>query len=272
LPLTDRTILLTGATDGLGRACALDLAGRGATLLLHGRDPAKGRATLDEIASHTGSDRLHWYQADLSSLEQVRSLAEQVRTDHKRLDVLINNAGIGASVPGGGRRQESADGFELRFAVNYLAGFLLTRLLWPLLESSAPARVVNVASAGQQALDFDDVMLLHDYSGRRAYNQSKLAQIMHAFDLAEGWPASGVAATSLHPATFMPTKIVANPITPIEVGVEATDRLATRTAPDDVNGRYFDVKDEAKADAQAYDGQARRRLRELSLRLTGLHT
>src|SRR5437660_6422983 len=145
-PIEQRVILVTGATDGLGRAVAADLATRGATILLHGRDEGRGRAALQEVRQATGNDRLEWYRADLSSLAQVRGLAEQVGRDHRRLDALVNNAGIGTTVPGGESRQVSSDGFELRFAVNYLAGYLLTRLLLPLVRASAPARIVNVSS------------------------------------------------------------------------------------------------------------------------------
>ena len=144
--LTGKTVLLTGATDGLGRALAADLAGRGATLLLHGRDEDRGSATLTEVAEASGSDRLSWYRADLASLAEVRGLAEAVGRDQDRLDVLVSNAGIGSDVPGGGARQESADGVELRFAVTYLAGFALTHLLWPQLATAPSARVVSVSS------------------------------------------------------------------------------------------------------------------------------
>ena len=135
-----KTILITGATDGLGRALAGELVADGATVLVHGRDDARGQETLEAIRGST-----HWYRADLASLEEVRELAARVESENDRLDVLVNNAGIGTT----GERAESRDGYELRFAVNYLAGFLLTRLLVPLLVRSAPARVVNVSSAGQ---------------------------------------------------------------------------------------------------------------------------
>lgn len=269
-PLADQTILLTGATDGLGRACALDLATRGATLLLHGRDDNRGQALLQEVNTATGNNRLHWYRADLASLDQVRELAHAVAAGHDRLDALISNAGIGATVPGGGARQESADGHELRFAVNYLAGFALIRRLMPLLQASAPARVVSVSSAGQAALDFDDVMLTHGYDGVRAYCQSKLAQVMMTFDLAGEVPADQVAAMCLHPATFMPTKIVASPASSIADGVQATIRLVSDPALEGVTGRYYNGLREARADPQAYDGESRSRLRRLSFQLTGL--
>jgi NAD(P)-dependent dehydrogenase (short-subunit alcohol dehydrogenase family) len=157
-PMNDQRILITGATDGLGRAVAHELASRGATVLLHGRSEARLAETLREIRETTGSERLAPYLADFSSLQEVRRLAETVRSTQERLDLLINNAGIGAGTRRAPREQ-SADGHELRFAVNYLAPFLLTGLLLPLLRQSAPARIVNVASAGRTPIDFDDVML-----------------------------------------------------------------------------------------------------------------
>jgi len=163
----------------------------------------------------------------------------------------------------------SADGFELRFAVNCLASFLLTRRLLPLLRASAPARIVNVSSAGQQAIDFDDVMLEHGYNGIRAYCQSKLAQILFTRDLAEELAGAGVTANALHPATFMPTKIVPTPTSTLEEGVQATLRLVADPALDGTTGSYFDGQVETRPDAQAYDAAARQKLRELSQTLTG---
>ncbi|MFD0684000.1 SDR family NAD(P)-dependent oxidoreductase [Actinomadura fibrosa] len=259
-PIDQQTILITGATDGLGRALAAELAAEGATVLVHGRDDQRGKAALQEIGG-----RAAWYRADLSSLAEVRALAEAVRADHPRLDVLVNNAGIGAS----GGRAESADGHELRFAVNYLSHYLLTRELLPVLTSSAPARIVNVSSLGQTAIDFDDVMITRGYTGVRAYCQSKLAQIMHTIDLAAELAGTGVTANALHPATYMPTKIVSTPISTLEEGVRATHRLVTDPALDDVSGRFFNGLAEARADDQAYDADARARLRALSDELTG---
>jgi NAD(P)-dependent dehydrogenase (short-subunit alcohol dehydrogenase family) len=185
--------------------------------------------------------------------------------------VLVNNAGIGTTVPGGGVRQESADGYELRFAVNYLAGYALTKLLLPLLRASAPSRIVNVASLGQQAIDFGDVMLTSGYDGMRAYRQSKLAQILFTIDMAAELDQTGVTVTALHPATFMPTKLAAAaPISTIAQGVEATMRQVTAPVAEIGNGTYFNGLQEARADAQAYAAAARRQLRELSEKLTGL--
>jgi NAD(P)-dependent dehydrogenase (short-subunit alcohol dehydrogenase family) len=266
-----RAVLVTGATDGLGRAVAADAARAGATVLVHGRSDERIAATVAELQAIAGPDRVRSYRADLSSLAEVARLADEVIAGEERLDVLINNAGIGARVPGDGRRQESRDGYEARFAVNYLAGYLLTSRLLGLLRASAPARIVNVSSAGQMAIDFADVMLEDGYEPMRAYCQSKLAQIMFTIDLGESLAGSGVTATALHPATFMPTKIVSSsPISTLQEGADATLRLALDPALEGVTGSYFNGQTEARADDQAYDAGARQRLRELSGRLVAV--
>jgi NAD(P)-dependent dehydrogenase (short-subunit alcohol dehydrogenase family) len=268
------TVLVTGATDGLGKAISVELARAGATVLVHGRSPERAEAAAADIRAASGSELLRTCAGDLASLAQVRSLAEAVLSAEPRLDVLVNNAGIGTAGPGGGERVESADGHELRFAVNYLAPFVLTRLLEPLLVRSAPARIVNVASAGQAPIDFDDVMLEDGYDGGRAYSQSKLAMVAWTFDLAERLAGRGVTATVLHPGTYMPTKMVleagVEPYDSLETGVRATLRLIADPALDGVTGRYFDRTEESRARLQAYDPDARRKLRELSERLAGL--
>jgi NAD(P)-dependent dehydrogenase (short-subunit alcohol dehydrogenase family) len=266
-----RTALITGATDGVGRLVARALAQQGWRVLAHGRDRPRGEALVREIEQAGGSAT--FLAADLASLAEVRRLADAVKQQTGRLDLLINNAGIGSvgSAPG---RQTSADGHELRFAVNYLAGFLLTHLLLPLLKASAPARIVNVASAGQQAIDFSDVMLTHHYSGGGAYRQSKLAQILFTVDLAQELEGSGVIANALHPSTYMNTTMVrqsgTTPISTVEDGAAAILQLAVSPALDGKSGLYFNVMRESRADPQAYDAEARRRLRALSLKLVGL--
>jgi NAD(P)-dependent dehydrogenase (short-subunit alcohol dehydrogenase family) len=271
-PIDEQVVLVTGATDGLGRGVAADLAARGATVLLHGRSDERLERTIADLRAATGNDRLRTYRADFAALAEVRALADRVLAAEPRLDALVNNAGIGTTLPGDGARMESADGHELRFAVNYLASYLLTRRLLGLLERSAPARIVNVASAGQMAVDFDDVMLTRGYSGVRAYCQSKLAQVLFTFDLADELRDRGVTATALHPATYMPTKMVlaarGSAVSTLEEGIEAVVRLVADPALDGVTGAYFNGTREAGADAQAYDDAARRALRELSDRLT----
>jgi NAD(P)-dependent dehydrogenase (short-subunit alcohol dehydrogenase family) len=259
-------VLITGSTDGLGRALAHHLAGQGEELILHGRDPQRLAALAAELPGSPLTVR-----ADLAELAQVRHMASAVRDLTDRLDVLVSNAGIGSGEPDGRERRTSVDGYELRFAVNYLAGFLLTQELLPLLQASAPARIVNVASIGQAPIDFKDVMLERDYSGGRAYGQSKLAQIMSGFELA-GRLDGGVTVNSLHPSTYMPTKMVlqeiGHTVDSLEDGVAATVRLVNDASLAGVTGRFYDRTREARANAQAYDPDARARLWELSLQLT----
>jgi NAD(P)-dependent dehydrogenase (short-subunit alcohol dehydrogenase family) len=267
--LEGKTVLVTGSTDGVGRVVALRLGKMGARVLVHGRDRARGEQVVADITAGGGS--AEFLTADLASLAEVRSLAAAVGRTTDRLHILINNAGIGTA---GAGRQTSADGHELRFAVNYLAGFLLTRLLLPLIKASAPARIVNVSSAGQQAIDFADVMLTRGYSGARAYCQSKLAQIMFTIDLAGELEGSGVIVNCLHPATYMNTTMVrragVTPVSTVEQGAAAILNLAVAPALAGRSGLYFNGLREARADRQAYDPAARQRLRELSLELTGL--
>jgi NAD(P)-dependent dehydrogenase (short-subunit alcohol dehydrogenase family) len=268
-----QTIFITGATDGLGRALAHRLAAAGHALLLHGRDQQKLDGTAAEIASQHGVSKPRTFRADLASLAEVGRLADEVLAATGRLDVFVSNAGIGFGQPDGRERRTSADGYELRFAVNYLAGFLLTTRLLPLLKQSAPARIVNVASLGQEPLDFDDLMLERDYSGIRAYCQSKLAQIMSGFELADRLPDGQVTVNSLHPATFMPTKMVLAERTSVDTladGVDSTERLVSDPALAGVTGRFFDHIQEATADSQAYDADARARLWTVSEQLTSL--
>jgi NAD(P)-dependent dehydrogenase (short-subunit alcohol dehydrogenase family) len=272
MKMDGKTVLITGSTDGVGRYVAARLAAAGAKVLIHGRDKARAKTLADEIRG-AGHGEPIFYQADLSSLAGARQLAEAVMADHKRLDVFISNAGIGSRTLGA-ERQTSADGYELRFAVNYLSGFLLAYLLLPLLKASAPSRIVNVASLGQHPIDFDDAMISKGYSGTRAYAQSKLAQIMFTFDLADRLKGSGVTVNSLHPATYMNTTMVREggitPISTVEQGGKAILRLATG---DDVAGKtglFFNGMNQAQANPQAYDPAARSQLRKLSLALTGL--
>jgi NAD(P)-dependent dehydrogenase (short-subunit alcohol dehydrogenase family) len=233
-------------------------------VLVHGRDRERGEATVAELRERAGHDRVELVLGDFASLASVRDLADAVLARRRPLEVLVNNAGIGFTLPGGGARMESEDGHELRFAVNYLAPFLLTTLL----KESVVGRIVNVTSAGQAPIDFDDVMLTRDYDGTRAYCQSKLAQIMHTFDLAGELAGRHVAVNCLHPATFMPTKMVVDagvdPVSSLQQGVDATLELIRDPPHGTVTGRYFNGKNEERAHPQAYDRDARRRLRELS--------
>jgi NAD(P)-dependent dehydrogenase (short-subunit alcohol dehydrogenase family) len=264
-----KTALITGSTDGVGRTVAKRLGEASVHVLVHGRDRERGERIVAQITESGGT--AEFLAADLAALVEVRHLADAVQESTDRLDILINNAGIGTA---GAERQTSADGYELRFAVNYLAGFLLTRVLLPLLKRSAPARIVNVSSAGQQAIDFTDIMLTRGYSGGRAYCQSKLAQILFTIDLAHELEGSGIIVNCLHPATYMNTAMVrrvgVKPSSSVEEGAEAILNLALSPFLEGRSGLYFNGLREARADGQAYDAEARELLRAISLEMTGL--
>ena len=265
--ISEQVILVTGATDGLGRGVAADLASRGATVLLHGRSPERLERTLAELRDETGSEKLRTYRADFASLAEVRAMAAEVAANEQRLDALVNNAGIGF-LP---EREFSQDGVELVLQVDYLAGYLLTRELLPLIQASAPSRIVFVASAGQAPIDFDDPMMDQGYDAGRAYCQAKLAQINQTMEMAARLDGD-VAVTALHPSTFMPTKILGpgmDPRSTVQEGIDATVRLVADPELEGVSGVYFNVQDAARAMDQAYDPDAQRRLRELSEQLVG---
>jgi NAD(P)-dependent dehydrogenase (short-subunit alcohol dehydrogenase family) len=268
-PIAQQIILVTGATDGLGRAVASELADQGATLLLHGRSKERGKQTLAEIRARTGNSKLTYYRADFESLSEVRELADRIQADHERLDVLVNNAALGIDPV----RRVTRDGHEATFQVDYLAPYMLSYLLEPLLIAFAPSRIVNVASAGQAPINFHDIMLEHSYDGMQAYCQAKLAEIMLTIDRAAELSGTGVTVNCVHPAFNMPTKIVTHLFTPqseIADGVRSTLRLIADPTLEKVTGRYFDQTDEARALPQAYDPQARARVRTIAKQLTGV--
>lgn len=259
------TVLITGATAGMGFYLTTLLAGMNWTVLAHGRNKAK----LKELVSVVEGD-VQPVQADLASLTEVAKLAKAVRKRTKRLDVLVNNAGVGFGAPDD-PREITVDGNELRFGVNYLAPVLLTRLLTPLLASSAPSRVVNVGSLGQLPVDLDDLQMEHDYNGTDAYRRSKLALAAHSFDLAEQLRDVKISVNCIHPATFMATTMVLDsgisPRSSIADGGDATLRLITDPTLSAVTGKFFDGERPAKARPEAYDLKFQSRLRKETERL-----
>lgn len=261
-------ILITGSTDGLGREVALRLGATGAHIIVHGRNRERGEAVVAEI-ERQGQGSARFYAADLGSLDQVKAFGDAILRDYRRLDVLVNNAGIWLTSDN--ERRLSDDGHELHFAVNYLSGYLLTHMLKPLLVAGAPSRVVNVSSTAQRAIDFDDVMMDDGYSGSRGYAQSKLAQVLFTIDLAAELEGAGVTVNALHPATLMNTSMVEeagiSPRATIDEGADAVMRLVTE--PGLGTGLYFNGQRETRPNDQAYDAEARTKLRELSDRLIG---
>ncbi|ASZ14472.1 SDR family NAD(P)-dependent oxidoreductase [Chitinophaga pendula] len=257
--LVDKTILVTGATDGLGKLLVLRLAEKGARVLLHGRCMEKGLSVLEEIKKITGNQHLNYYNADFSSLEAVHAMSEKIVNEQPRIDILINNAGMGTF-----RREISRDGMELTMAVNYMAQVLLTEKLLPVMATGS-GKVINVASASQEQLNFSDFMMERYYEGYSAYCKSKTSLIMYTIDLAERLIEAGIAVNALHPATLMNTKMVPknSVCSSVEEGATAVEALLKV----ETTGKYFNGKRQAKAIHQVYDAESRKELRELTQRM-----
>ena len=265
LPMKGKTVLVTGSTDGLGREVARRVAALGAHVIVHGRNQERGKAVVDEIAKD-GKGSARFYAADFASLDEVRKLAQAVARDYERIDVLVNNAGIWIR-----DRQVSKDGHELHFAVNYLSGFLLTRMLLPKIVAGAPSRVVNVSSLSAAPIDFSDVMLERPGRAGQGYGQSKLAQVFFTIDLAAELKDRKVTVTALHPATLMDTTLVreagVGARSTVDEGATAVMQQITGNVQ---SGQYYNGLVAAQPHSQANDEAARAKLRALSKQLTGL--
>ncbi len=261
------TIVITGATDGLGRALASALSHRAETrLILHGRSAERLQRLENELAG--GAADITTVRADLAELAQVHQLVAQISAVTGHLSVLVNNAGVSPAPD----RQESADGHELGFAVNSLAPFALTRGLLPLLHAGAPARVVNVASLNQTPVDFDDLALSRRYTRLRAYSTSKFALVAVGMAFAERLDPDIVTVNSVHPGTYMPTKMLDRPelsIDSLETGVHSTLRLISDPELTGVTGRFFDRTTDVQAHPATYRPDLRNRLWSVSKQLSG---
>jgi NAD(P)-dependent dehydrogenase (short-subunit alcohol dehydrogenase family) len=248
----------------------LELVRSGYVVLAHGRDRTRTDQLVAELrAEGSEGGGAHGFVADLASLAQVRRLGEEVAAAHPRLDALVNNAGVGGGSRGAGR-EVSVDGHELRLAVNYLAPVALTRALLPVLRASAPSRVVNVGSVGQEPLDFTDPELTRGYSGVSAYCRSKFALAAHTFALAEELAGSGVSVNVLHPATYMDTAMVREagvaPWSTVADGAAGVLALVTQELG---TGRYFDGTSPSRAHTEAYDREVQKRLEATTEQLLG---
>ncbi|MFN7949927.1 MAG: SDR family oxidoreductase [Blastocatellia bacterium] len=276
----NQTCLVTGASSGIGKVTARELARAGNTVLLVCRNRSKGEATVDEIRRDTGSDKLELLIADLAELRQIRELAAQVKAGHAQLHVLINNAGVYQSA-----RTLTADGYETTFAVNHLAYFLLTIELLDLLKAAAPARIINVASDAHKSghINFDDLHGSGRYNGLRAYAQSKLANILFTYELARRLQGTGVTVNAMHPGGVS-TGIYDNVSgiggkiirlftflmrTP-EKGAETVIWLASSPEVAGVTGKYFYDLKEKPSSRESTDLNVAARLWQISEQLTGL--
>ena len=281
--MAGKTVLVTGGTGGIGRATAEGLARLGARVAVTGRDLARAQAAAAAIAAATANPAVNAFAADLSAQAGVRRLARQVLDACPRLDVLVNNVGGFWA-----RRHLTADGLEYTFALNHLAPFLLTNLLLDRLTACAPARIVTVSS-GAQALgkiNFGDLQGERAYSGQRAYNQSKLANVMFTYELARRLAGSGVTATVLHPgvtrtafgtedptATMRAMTAIARPFMKTPAQAAATPiYLASSPEAEGVTGRYFANRRPKKSSKLSYDTAAAARLWRVSAGLAGLTT
>jgi NAD(P)-dependent dehydrogenase (short-subunit alcohol dehydrogenase family) len=278
--LHGKVCLVTGATSGVGLVTAQALACQGATLIVVGRNPERGAATVSRIQHETGNSAVELIIADLSAQAQVRRLASEVQRRFTRLDVLINNAGALFL-----RRQLSPDGLEMTFALNHLAYFLLTNLLLDHLKASPAARIVNVSSEAHRGarLDFADLQGQHRYRGWRAYARSKLANILFTYALARRLEGTSVVANALHPG-FVATNFGRNnrgitavffriaqlaAISP-EQGAQTIIYLASSPEVKGITGAYFVKKKAVRSSQISYDRSAADRLWQVSAGLTAL--
>jgi NAD(P)-dependent dehydrogenase (short-subunit alcohol dehydrogenase family) len=277
--MSSKVCLVTGATSGIGRVTARELAQMDATVVAVGRNRQKGEETVAEIKRRSANDKVEFMQADLSSQESIRDLARTFTDKYDQLHVLVNNAGGVFS-----KRETTVDGLEMTFALDHLAYFLLTALLLPVLERSAPARIINVSSGaqGMGKIDFDDLQGAKRYRGWRAYSQAKLANVLFTYELARRLQGTGVTANCLHPG-FVATGFAQNnsgalqalikagqvfAISP-EKGAETSVFLASSPLVEGVSGKYFANKKEKKSAKQSYDESVTRRLWDVSAQLTG---
>lgn len=266
------TILVTGSTDGIGKATAGTLARQGHRVLLHGRDRNKGRVVIEEMEKETGSNRLSLFIADLSVQEQVRSLAEEISEVHDGLDVLINNAGV--YMP---ERRVTLDGIEATLAVNYIAPFLLTHDLLPLLSAGDQARIVNVASIAHRSIrsiDWSNLPRFDRYDAYNAYAISKLGVIAFTDELARVLEEEDVTVNSLHPGVIA-TKLLRaytsdEGAAPPERGAEVEVYLATSPDTGTESGGYFEESRWTRPSPLALDPAVRQRFWEVGLNLTGI--
>jgi NAD(P)-dependent dehydrogenase (short-subunit alcohol dehydrogenase family) len=263
--LKGKVVMVTGSTDGLGREVAIRSAALGANVIVHGRNQERGKAVVSEITK-AGKGSARFYAADLSSLAEVRTLAQAINRDYDRIDVLVNNAGIWLR-----DRQVSKDGHEMHFAVNYLAGFLLTRSLLPRIIASAPSRIVNVSSLSAAPIDFSDVMLERPGRASQGYGQSKLLQVMFTIDLAAELKDKKVTVTALHPATMMDTTMVRQSGSRAMSSVdEGADAVMQQITGDVQSGQFYNGLRPGRPHQQANDEAVRAKLRQLSMQLAGL--
>ncbi|XP_071488921.1 polyprenol dehydrogenase-like [Diadema antillarum] len=267
--MAPRIFLATGATSGIGKHTAALLAKTGASVLVHGRSPSRVAAAVEELKLSSGNQNIKGYIADMSSLVEVRKLADELHATQTHIDVLINNAGVFET-----ERLESADGFEMTFAVNVLAPFLLTSLLLDLLKAGHKSRIINVSSISHldaRSLDMDDLQLTNGYgNGRKAYGQSKLCEIMFNLEMADRLKAHNITANCLDPGTVN-TQMLLKSWGKIGIPVEKADdefHLACDEEFENVTGKYFVNLKQTEASHLAYKQKLREKLWDCLIKMT----
>lgn len=271
--MNGKVCVVTGATSGIGKLTAHGLARQGATVVLVGRNAEKSATVVDEIRQQTGNPAVEFMLADLSSQEDIRRLAHQFQVRHQRIHVLVNDAA--ALFP---KRQQSVDGIEMTFALNHLAYFLLTNLLLDTLKGSAPARIVNVSARLHRGanINFDDIQNLEKYNGWRAYKESKLANVLFTYELAQRLEGTGVTVNAMEPEVVAFVRLFQRltgtypPFISPEQGAQTAIYLATSPEVESVTGKYFANQKAVPSSNESYDEAAARRLWQVSAELTGL--
>jgi NAD(P)-dependent dehydrogenase (short-subunit alcohol dehydrogenase family) len=266
--MNDKTILITGATEGIGKQTALELAEMGARVILHGRSKSKAKQVLQEIEQKTGNGQLDFFIANLSSLHQIRTMGAEIRRKYNKLDVLINNAGVAMN-----KLELSEDGYEMTFAVNYLAAFALTLLLLDLLTQSESSRIINVSSMVHSSfLNSDNLAEPRHFDGWEAYCQSKLCNILFTYELAEKLRNQGVTVNCLHPGVIDTKLLRANFSggSPVTEGSRKLVFLATAPELEKMTGKYFKDNRQTHPAEIVYDPETRKKLWNLSEKLCGL--
>ena len=264
--IKDKTILVTGSTDGIGKQTALELLKRGAKVLIHGKDLKKLEKTKKEFSKY---GEVKYYKADFSSFKDIKRMADEILENESELKVLINNAGIFSH-----KRILSEDGYELTFAVNHLAPFYLTYLLLPLLKKSSPSRIINVSSmAHSSSIDFSNLQGERGYSGYEAYSLSKLANILFTFELAEKLKDYDITVNCLHPGVIN-TKLLREGWGfgggSVVEGAKTSVYLASSSEVSNITGKYFSNQRVSEPASIAYDKEIRKKLWEISEKLTGI--
>lgn len=266
--IKNKIVLVTGSTDGIGKQTALDLAKMGAHVIVHGRNEEKSLNAMQEIIEVSGNENLHYISSDLSSLTQIRKMSDDIHQRFEKIDVLINNAGVYKT-----QREFSIDGYELTFAINHLAYFLLTSLLLDLIKESDYKRIVNVASqAHANDLDFDNLQGENYFDGYDAYSRSKLCNIMFTYKLARTLEGTGITANVLHPGVIS-TKLLHEGFgmggAALETGSRTSVYLASSNEVEGISGQYFVNERPAKSSKISYQTAIQDQLWERSEKMLG---